>query len=232
MIRTYSALINPGIRELLDELIDPATAPALYQETMMKLGMSFGDIILHQIANELTSVYLASTVEDADFLAKGMLDRLETQLKSLRFACFWNQRLSPFGISDLQVSPILRKYQEPTTSKTNTLIVVKSIISSACVVKTNLIELIQSIEPEKIYIVAPVMHTQAQENLKQAFTLEIYNKFEFLYFAQDDERTPNGEVIPGIGGSVYSRLGFDDQDIKNQYIPKIVKSRRAKLVPA
>ncbi len=39
---------------------------------------------------------LACTVEDADFLAKGILDCLENQLESVAFACFWNQRFSPF----------------------------------------------------------------------------------------------------------------------------------------
>jgi hypothetical protein len=39
-------------------------------------------------------------------------------------------------------------------------------------------------------------------------------------------------VIPGIGGSVYERLGFSGQDDKNRYIPQIVKDRRAMLVGA
>lgn len=230
MTRTYSALVNSDIKVLLDRLIDRATVPGLYQETMTKLGMSFGDILLNKIDDNSASVYLASTVEDADFLAKGILDRLEAQLKSIAFACFWNQRFSPFGVIDLQIAPILKKYQEPTTPKINYLIVVKSIISGACVVKTNLIELIQSIEPELIFIVAPVTHAQSEEKLKQEFDREIYDKFRFLYFAQDDECAPNGEITPGIGGMIYDRLGFQDQETKNRYIPKVVKSRRAKLV--
>lgn len=231
MTRTYSALVNPDIKVLLDRLIDQATVPELYQETMTKLGMNFGDVLLSKIANDSASVYLASTVEDADFLAKGILDRLETRLKSMAFACFWNQRLSPFGVADLQIAPILRKYQEPSAPKINYLIVAKSIISGACVVKTNLIELIQDIEPEVIFVVAPVIHNQSEEKLKQEFDSKIYNKFQFLYFAQDDERSSDGEIIPGIGGMVYDRLGFNDQDTKNRYTPQIVKSRRAKLVP-
>jgi hypothetical protein len=43
------------------------------------------------------------------------------------------------------------------------LIVVKSIISGACVVKTNLKNLIQDIEPQSISIVAPVMYSNSQE---------------------------------------------------------------------
>lgn len=230
MKRTYSALVNPNITALLNTLADKATAPDLYQATMTQLGSHFGNVLLNYIDNPTASVYLASTVEDADYLTKGILDRLETQLKSIAFACFWNQRLSPFDIEDLQIAPILRKYQEPTNQPVNYLVVVKSIISGACVVKTNLIELIQKIEPNKIFIVAPVIHSQSETKLKQEFDAKIYDKFQFLYFAQDDERAPNGEIIPGIGGMVYDRLGFKDQDNKNRYIPQLVKSRRSKLV--
>lgn len=126
-------------------------------------------------------------------------------------------------IEDLKVAPILKKYQEPTENKVKYLIVVKSIISGACVVRTNLVNLIQKIEPEKIFIAAPVIYYNAEEKLQNEFEEHIYQKFKFFYFASDTERTPEGEVIPGIGGNVYTRLGFENQDDKNQYIPEIVK---------
>jgi hypothetical protein len=229
MTRTYSELANEAIQVLLDTLADRNSAPELYKATMTKLGMALGDAILSQISNEQCNVYLACTVEDADFLARGMLIRLEEQLKSVAFACFWNQRFSPFEVEDIQIAPILRKYQEPVNQSVNYLIVIKSIISGACVVRTNLAHLIQKIEPEKIFIVAPVMYVQAEEKLRSSFEKEIYDKFHFFYFAKDDKRTREGEVIPGIGGNVYLRLGFDGQDAKNQYIPEIVKDRRSKL---
>lgn len=76
------------------------------------------------------------------------------------------------------------------------------------------------------------MYHTAEEKLESEFDSEIYNKFQYFYFAKDDERTPEGEVIPGIGGIVYDRLGFDGQYGKNLYTPKIVKSRRAKFIKA
>lgn len=45
----------------------------------------------------------------------------------------------------------------------------------------------------------------------------------------DDQRTPEGEVLPGIGGMIYNRLGFQGQEDKNKYVPEVVKSRRSKL---
>ncbi len=124
-------------------------------------------------------------------------------------------------IEDLKVAPILKKYQEPSEKKVNYLVVVKSIISGACVVKTNLVNLIQKIEPEKIFIVAPVIYHNAEEKLKSEFESEIYDKFQFFYFAKDDERTPSGEVIPGIGGIVYDRLGFNGQEEKINILLKL-----------
>ncbi len=226
MTRKYSSLINNHIRSLLDTLADKSIEAQQYQETMTKLGISLGDALLTKIDKE-KSVYLASTVEDADFLARGVLNQLENHLDSVAFACFWNQRFSPFEIEDLAIAPILKKYQEKTLNDVNYLIVIKSIISGACVVKTNLINLIQTITPEKIIIVAPVMYHTAQEKLKREFDNDIYEKFQFIYFAEDDERTQEGEVIPGIGGMVYERLGFQGQDDKNRYIPEIVKQRRS-----
>ncbi|MUL36228.1 hypothetical protein [Gloeocapsopsis dulcis] len=230
MTRTYTNLANESVQVLLDTLADKNVAPDIYQKTMTKIGTLLGDAILSQISNVHCNVYLACTVEDADFLAKGMLLSLENYLKTVAFACFWNQRFSPFEIEDLKVAPILRKYQEPVSPSVNYLIIIKSIISGACVVRTNLTDLIERISPEKIFIVAPVMYIQAEEKLKNSFEEDIYKKFKFFYFAKDDIRTAEGEVIPGIGGDVYHRLGFNGQEAKNKYIPEIVKNRRSKLI--
>ena len=229
MTRTYSKIANDKMQRLLDTLADKDSQPAIYRQAMTQLGMGLGEAILSEIKSNRCSVYLACTVEDADFLAKGILDNLEHQLQTIAFSCFWNQRFSPFEVDDLQIAPIIKKYQEPIDEIVNYLIVVKSIISGACVVKTNLTSLIQIINPEKIFIAAPVMYHQAEQKLHEAFERPIYDKFQFFYFAKDDQRTSEGEVIPGIGGMVYSRLGFHDQNEKNKYIPEIVKTRRAKF---
>ncbi|MDR9402204.1 MAG: hypothetical protein RI580_02075 [Halothece sp. Uz-M2-17] len=230
MSRHYSPYNTPHTQQLLDTLADKQVSPAEYRQAMTSLGESFGDIFLNKITENQPKIYLASTVEDADYLAKGVLSRLETRYHDISFACFWNQRFSPFDIPDLQVAPILKKYQEPTQAKVNYLIIVKSIIFGACVVKTNLTNLIQKIEPEQIFVVAPVIYQGAEEKLKAEFEENIYQKFQFFYFARDDERKTSGEVIPGIGGMVYERLGFDGQTDKNKYIPEIVKTRRQKML--
>jgi hypothetical protein len=234
MKREFSKLFynHSNVQDLLDILTNKRANPDAYKKAMFRIGLNLGNALLDQINSDQASVYLACTVEYADFLAKGILQSLETRIRNLSFACFWNQHFAPFEMEDLKVAPILRKYQEPAPANesVNYLIIVKSIISGACVVKTNLADLIQSIDPEKIFIVAPVIHAQAEQKLKNEFYKAVYDKFQFFYFAKDNERTSKGEVIPGIGGNVYQRLGFEDQDSKNKYIPEIVKKRRAELV--
>ncbi len=228
--RYYTELADTETKNFLDKLADKSTSPEAYRSVMFNLGVKLGNSILRSI-NSQSNVYVACTVEDADFLAKGILTTLEPKVSKLAFACFWNQRFSPFEINELKVAPILKKYQEPVNNDiVQYLIVIKSIISGACVVRTNLTNLIQKIEPEKIIIAAPVIYKTAEEKLSSEFNKDIYSKFEFFYFAKDSTRDDKGIVLPGIGGSVYERLGFEGQDEKNRYIPEIVKSRRHKLI--
>lgn len=231
--RSYSAITTAEDKAWLRVLIDPHTPVDRYREAMLNLGFGLGNAILDRIKPATNcNVYLACTAEDADFLAQGILSRLEQQNFTVGFACFWNQRLSPFEVEDLQIAPIIKKYQEPLNQAVNYLIIVKSIISGACVVRTNLMNLIQTINPETIFIAAPVIYKTAKASLNQSFEPRIYDKFQYFYFACDDERTAVGEVIPGIGGMVYDRLGFSGQDERMTFIPEIVKSRRSLLTKA
>ncbi len=233
MSRSYSPIYpryEDRAGKLLDQLSDYSTDPIHYQAAMHGIGVLMGEWLLEEIDDPEAGVYLAFTVEDADFLAAGILEQMESKLGHVPFACFWNQRFSPFDIDDLNVAPIIREFKEPVGARVKYLIVVKSIISGACVVRTNLEHLIEKIMPERIFIVAPVIHEQSEEKLRREFEPEIYNKFEFFYFAKDSERLPDGEIVPGIGGSVYERLGFEGQDDKNRYTPDTVKRRRSMLI--
>jgi hypothetical protein len=225
-MRHYSPYSDEQAIEYLNALADHGNPPACYQDVMYKIGRKLGKTIRLQLDNSSKKVCLACTSEDADYLAKGILDDLEESGIEVNFVCFWNKRFTPFEEKSLNVAPILRIYQEPSSIKIKTLIIVKSIISSACVVKTNLMNLIEKENPEEILIVSPVMYETAEEGLKNEFNEEVYKKFLFLFFAQDNVRDENGIVDPGIGGDVYERLGFKNQDDKNTYIPNVVKTRR------
>jgi uracil phosphoribosyltransferase len=172
------------------------------------------------------NIMLACSSEDADWLSKGILDQLKDQDIEIKLAVFWNLRVNPADNQELAIAPIVKSYIEKI-DKVDYLIICKSIISSSCVVRTNITSLIETIDPLKICIASPVLYEQAIPNLMSEFPSQVSEKFEFFYFAVDDELNNRQEVVPGIGGSVYKRLGLEDSLAKNKYIPSIVKERRA-----
>lgn len=226
MSRTYQSNVDSSIQVWLDQLIDESTDTTHYREAMYHLGLKQGELLSEEMKGK--SVAVACTVEDADFLAKGVLEAISRNAKSVSLACFWNKRFSGNEVFQ-STAPIVRKYKEPQLRAADTLVIVKSIISGSCVVKTNLMHLIHEMSPTRIFVLAPVMHSQAPNKLSQEFPNSIASKFSYCYFAKDDKRTEDGEVIPGIGGSVYERLGFDGQEKKNRYTPDLVRARRQML---
>lgn len=227
MKRKFSSIINPNTQHLLDLLADKSTHPQIYQDTMYLLGKELANHL--PLEGATGNICLACTAEDADFLAKGMLDALENQSNSISLACFWNHRQTIQGASPMPIAPIVSEYIEPLQS-VQILVVVKSIISSGCVVKTNLTRLIEDMNPERIIVASPILLQGAQKRLSWEFPQEIFERFEFLYFAEDAEKTETGEVMPGIGGMVYGRLGFEGAEAARSYVPEVVKSRRMRFM--
>jgi hypothetical protein len=222
MNRQFSGYVTDVAKVNLATLADSSTNPKDYANALYSLGTELGSVLLKQFTAENNkNICIACTVEDADYLAKGIIDRLSEASLTVSLACFWNDRHAT-----LPIAPIIRKYREPDVNNADILVIVKSIISSACVVKTNLTFLIQDIEPRSIFVVAPVIHTEARENLECEFPQSISEKFEYIYFAEDEEKQSDGILVPGIGGSIYERLGFKDQAEKNQFTPQLVKDRR------
>ena len=168
---------------------------------------------------------LVCASEDADWLAQGVENGLGKG--KLPVSVYWSTRntvyQSEYG-EKIEISPIVKAYEEPIT-KCRLLVIVKSIISSSCVVKTQLTRLIGKIHPDRIAIMAPVMYKDGVPNLMKEFHQDIAERFHFVTFAVDEDRTPEGEVVPGIGGMVYRRLGLGDINAKNSYIPQMVLER-------
>jgi hypothetical protein len=225
MERKYENWVNDTTINLLNRLINEQTDSREYAHTMYELGAVFGHIILNKI-KDTNSIALASTVEDADFLGKGIIDVLESNGKKVLLTVFWNKRFKPNPENGLSVAPIIREFHEQGYDKTDALIIIKSIIANSCVVRTNLTKLIEESDPKKIFIVAPVLLAGAIKNLQKEFDEKISKRFSYLYFAEDSEKNKDGIVLPGIGGDVYQRLGFFNQDSKNKFVPEIVKERR------
>jgi len=233
MSRVYHSNTSEDVRGLLDRLIEPGDrmTPSNYREAMFSLGAKFVESYRPMLA-EIQKLLLICTNEDADFLAEGVLNGLEA-IPGLHtsLACFWNERIVTRGTASgmkVDMAPIVRRYLEP--GEVDAFLVVKSIISSGCVVRTNIAELVYDLNPSRILVFAPVILEGGQAQVSEEFDSNISDRFEFYWFAQDDEK--DGEnVVPGIGGQVYERLGLGTKEEKNRYTPNLVKQRRLHPTP-
>jgi hypothetical protein len=226
MSRHLEPIADQSSVALLAQLTDRDTDASRYRAAMYALGVNLGKVVAGTATSHQPRIMVVCTVEDADFLARGVIEAVAVIAKDLRLTCFWNTKVVPFENDDFQITPITRRYEEPNGKKIDWLIIVKSIISGSCVVKTNLMEAIDHSNPGRIFIVAPVMHVDSERKLRAEFSRNINEKFSFVVFARDDERAKDGEIRPGIGGEVYSRLGFVGRDDKNGYTPDLIKERR------
>jgi len=213
------------IKDSLNVLADKKTNYCEYRKAFMILGEELGKVLASEyesISTDKTMLVCAS--EDADWLAKGV--EIGFGKGELKKSVYWSSReivhINEDG-TKIEISPIEKAYEE-TINDCQLLIIVKSIISTSCVVKTQLNRLIGRISPKRIAIAAPVMYKDGMPNLMQEFPDEINSKFKFYTFAIDDERV-GSEVIPGIGGMVYTRLGLGNMEDKNHYIPEMVLSK-------
>lgn len=228
-MRTYTEYSDRDAmaRWLVDELPKIQGNPERYRSQMRQIGQHLGNCLISSLRKtDSTDICVVCTVEDADFLARGLVEKLESvgYGSRIHFVCMWNEKIKDEGVS---LTPIVRQYKENFDENNSTLVIVKSIISGACVVKTNLTRVISLSNPNTIYIVAPVMFAGAEENLSREFPPGINLKFKFVHFATDSEKSGEN-VVPGIGGSVYELLGLGNRKEKNKYVPAIVKERRQK----
>lgn len=224
-MRTYIDITyekNRNIIELMHVLSNPKSSVEAYRESFYQLGKALGTSLNQYTHNNYGETMLACASEDADWLAHGVLDSLFKKQVSL--AVFWNERITLDEKSKIEYSPIIKSYIEPIEN-CQTLILVKSIISTSCVVKTQLTRLVNTIKPQRIYIVSPVMYKDAASRLEKEFPESISCKFHFLTFAIDTVRDIQGQIIPGVGGMVYPKLGLGNSHEKNKYIPVLVKER-------
>lgn len=220
--RIYTTIATEEERRILNALLSSAKENSTneYRNNMTQLGSLLAKTILPKINKGEKSLVIA-TAEDADFLQKGVISTLNSSELETKMAIYWNHHYQlPNGAS---VAPIVNKFIEKDFEDASNIIIVKSIISGSCVVRTNLIETIHKIKSlKKIFILSPVSYKNSEEKLKAEFPEDISRKFAFYCFAIDDERKQDGTVVPGIGGDIYKLLGLKDQPVKTGYIPNVL----------
>lgn len=197
MSRRITPAADAEAQVWLDRLL-AAKTPADYREAMRKLGWKLGQRVLESLT-PAQSVLLITTNEDADFLAQGVLEALVVDgTHPMALACFWNDRAT---IGDAEFAPIVRSYVEPLP-QTDVFLVVKSIVATACVVRTLIVDLIAQHQPQRIVVASPVMLNSAPARLRAELGEAIAARLSFICFAEDDEVT-------------------------DRYTPELVRQRRA-----
>lgn len=230
-MRAFTHFADDTAKRGLERLADTSTGVTAYRAVMRELGHQLADHVFALVPDARDhQVCVVCTVEDADFLARGIVERLEEKGLShdqVRLACFWNERVRRFDDDEddsIDIAPITKKYREVGDVHDSVLVLAKSIIRGTCVVKTNLASLLNSQVPRRVIVTAPVMFHTASAKLASSFPKAIAERFEYLTFAVDD-RKEGPDVVPGVGGSPYVRLGFPG-DTKNSYVPELVAERR------
>lgn len=222
--RYFTSIATTTVQAHLQGLLDSTQDPTQYRQHMTALGELLGAAVVSALPASIdTTTLVIATAEDADFLQAGVIQALHDRHIKTRLAVFWNHHYQLPNQSS--VAPIVHKFIEPNYQQATQIMIVKSVISGSCVVRTNLIEML-SVLPEiaTIFILAPVAHRDSESKLKAEFPDHISQKFRFICFAIDDERR-DGEVIPGIGGQVYQLLGLSDQPALTGYVPKVVEAQ-------
>ncbi|MBZ0234873.1 MAG: hypothetical protein K8M05_21275 [Deltaproteobacteria bacterium] len=218
------------MRDNLDRLVSSGSNVVAYRDAMTTLGTSLGNVVAKNVPSA-SKVLVAFTVEDADYLASGVLRALAQKRApgNLSVACFWNERIRLGQGGEVEEAPIVHQYVEPHPERVSALVMVKSIISTSCVVRTNLLRLLDETKPKHIFVVAPVLYKDARASLEKEFPDSVAAKFRYVYFAVDSKRTKDGLVVPGIGGSVYELLGLGTSTTKNRVRPALVAERRHQI---
>ena len=212
-------IIKRGV-EYLNRLSSPQLPSEQYGTALYSIGKCLGEELGKLILNRKTAIKLVCTSEDADFLTRGVLESLASIHIYPSLTVFWHKR---YTIGVIGIAPIIMKYEEPIDN-CETMIIIKSIISSSCTVATQITNLFDSINPKTTIIASPVVYKDAIPNLLTEFPERIISTFKFMYMREDSIRNGN-IVIPGIGGDIEQRLGIEHIEGQQERIPTILRGR-------
>lgn len=227
MTREYSSIASPTTRLSLDKLIDGNTSDKEYQKAMLSLGQELGIKILNFLASSGRKICLVCTAEDADYLVFGVIKSFEAQGLDPKLVCFWNHKTTPFGTEYIQVAPIIKRYKEPVDNPTDLLVMVKSFITETSAIRTNLQNLIQdNVKYRSILIATPVIQIWIEAELRDEFDQFVDSKLNFLYFAKDNKKRPQKDMVSGVEIIPNNKIQGDEI----HPMPKVIKERMERLV--
>ena len=223
--RRYLGDAAADVIEPLSALAETSTTPAAYRDALQRLGDRLANRMSESVDLKGKVVLVVAGVEDVDSLGSGFIDVLVHAGADVRLTCLWMDRKTLTIPDREEVANIIQEYMEPIPPHVDHFVVLKSIVSSSCTIRTSLLRMLDETDPERIHVASPVMLKGARKRLEAEFPMSVGDKFEYWILAVDAQADENGNVIPGVGGSVYQRMGFENQEDKNFYMPSLVEHR-------
>lgn len=194
-------------RGLLDQALNAAPGFA-FQRAMYDCGLGLGEALYMSLDFVPGRMCIMTQAEDADGIAKGVSDYLQSKGVEVRLMCLWSrvERLYEEGVN---VAPILRTFAEPGFDESEALVAVQAFVGDGTILKTNIAATYSRFKPLKVHVLAPVMHTETQSYLLTQFPAHMEDVFKFHAFAHDsDLECDTCELKPGIGGHGNERYGL------------------------
>ena len=118
-MRTYKNITfdndYPTIRAM-QSLSYPQVTVEDYRNSFYQIGQALGRALNIKTNQQYGNTMLACASEDADWLAKGVLDTITPNKLSL--AVFWNSRITLDAKTKLEYSPIIKSYMLPPEKHT------------------------------------------------------------------------------------------------------------------
>ncbi|MBA8906475.1 uracil phosphoribosyltransferase [Aminobacter ciceronei] len=223
--RRYLGIATDDVLNSLAALTETSTPPEAYRHALERLGDNLAHRMSETVDLKDKIVLVVAGVEDVDSLGSGFIEVLTRAGADVRLTCLWMDRKTLRVPDREEVANIIQEYMDPIPPHVDHFVVLKSIVSSSCTIRTSLLRMLDETDPERIHVASPVMLKGARKRLEAEFPTAVGDKFEYWVLAIDGQADENGNVIPGIGGSVYNRMGFNNQDDKNFYMPALVESR-------
>lgn len=192
---------------------------------MHNAGFSFGNL-LDLDRSDTTQVCVVCSAQDADYLARGVIDSLAEQGhgERVRLLCTWSE---PVQAAGLQLNCIVKQYCEPLDPAPTIFVVLAGVWREGSAGLTNLFRALSYTAPQRVVVAGLAVDGQAFASMLDELPPSVRGKVERLCCQLYPNMTPaEREHLLHVEKSLYASMGFVQPNTANKYIPTLVKERR------
>lgn len=205
----------------------PHTA-AQTQAVMHNAGFSFGNM-LDLDKSDNAQVCVVCSAQDADYLARGVIDSLVEQGRAerVRLLCTWSE---PVQAAGLQLNCIIKQYCEPLEPAPTIFVVLSGVWREGSVGLTNLFRALSYTAPQRVVVAGLAVDGHAFASMLDELPPAVRGKVERLCSQLYPSMTPvEREHLLHAEKSLYASMGFAQPQDAKMCIPALVKERRQRF---